>query len=639
VASPTLAAAGEITDDPALSRQAIRTANPNVLRIVLLQLTGDPRLKTMRLERKPVREGALSTYAVAAEHHEELYERAFQYVTEARATVPSPPSEPEVRGLLELFGQERLSDEQFQFGLEELAFEQFPRDVRWERKPSPEKLKAFHVAVIGGGISGIATAIQLTRMGIPYTVIERQSDIGGTWQLNHYPEARVDSTNYLYQFKFEQEYPWTELFPNRDETKRYLNHCVTKYGVLENFRLDTELKTARWHEASSKWVLGLSARGEPQTLEANAVISCSGLFSTPNLPDIPGIETFRGKAFHTAAWDHSYQYAGKRVGLIGTGSSGTQLMPHLAEKAQHLTIFQRTPNWISSMENYRSPVSREMRWLFRNIPYYSNWYGYACYHPTTQMQYLQTFDSEWQKSGGLISEGNDKLRSVFTQYILSKIGHRPDLVKKCVPTYAPLGRRLVVDNGWYDALLRDNVDLVVEGIDHFEPRGVVTEDGALHELDFVALGAGFHVSRYLWPVPYIGRNGRTLEESWAKDGARAYLGITMPGFPNFFMFYGPNGQPRGAGFYSWAEIWARYSVKAIAILIETGSASMDVKQEVFDDYNRRQDEAMRAIIWESEGARGYYLNERGRQAINMPWLMHQYHAWVRSPDPNDFTWR
>jgi 4-hydroxyacetophenone monooxygenase len=627
------------TDDPDFIRGALRTANPNVLRIVLLHLTRDPALRCMRLEQKPVRGGALTTYAVAPEHHEELYEKAFQYLTDPRSIVAPPPSAEEARDLMELFSQEKLSDQQFQFGLEELAFEQFPRDVQWGKKPDAKRLETFHVAVIGAGISGIATAIQLSRMGIPYTVIERQSDIGGTWQLNHYPEARVDTNHNLYQFKFEHNYPWTELFPSRDETKKYLKHCAAKYGVVDNFRLNTELRSARWDESSSKWILGLNDNGQSKTLAVNAVISCSGLFSTPNLPDIPGIESFGGRIFHTAAWDHSYDYAGKRIGLIGTGSSGVQLMPHLAAKAKHLTIFQRTPHWISQMENYRSPVTPELRWLFNSLPYYSNWYSYSCFYPTTQMQYLQTFDSEWQKAGGIISKGNDKLREVFTQYIMGKVGQRPDLVKKCVPSYAPLGRRLVVDNGWYDALLLENVELVVDGIDHIAPSGIVSNDGKLHELDFIVLGAGFQATKYLWPVPYIGRHGITLEQSWKKDGARAYLGITMPGFPNFFMFYGPNGQPRGAGFYSWAEIWARYSVKAIVTLLETGSASLEVKQTVFDEYNRKQDEAMRPIIWEKEGLRNYYLNEQGRQAVNMPWLMHEYHAWVRSPNMSDFDVR
>lgn len=628
----------EQADDPEFIRRALRTANPNVLRVVLYQLTRDPRLKGMRLERKPVRGGALSTYAVAPEHHEELYEKAFECLTKA-GSVPPPPKESETRELLELFGNEPLSDEQFQFGLEELGFDQYPRDVRWEKKPKPEKLTQFHVAIVGGGISGIAAAIQLSRLGIPYTVIERQSDIGGTWHLNHYPEARVDTTNYLYQFKFEKNYPWTGLFPDRDETKKYLKHCATKYGVLENFRLNTELKSARWDESRSKWMLCVASGGNEELLEANVVISCSGLFSTPNLPNIPGIETFGGKMCHTANWDHSYDYVGKRIGLIGTGSSGTQLMPHLAESAKHLTVFQRTPNWISQMENYRSPVSAEMRWLFDYVPYYTNWYSYACFFPTTQMQYLQYFDPEWQKSGGIISKSNDKLREVLTQYIVGKVGHRPDLVVNCVPTYAPLGRRLVVDNGWYDALLRDNVELVVEGIDHVEPEGIVTKDGRLHELDFLVLGAGFHVSRYLWPVSYVGRNGLTLEECWKKDGPRAYLGITVPALPNFFMFYGPNGQPRGAGFFSWAEIWARYSAKAITLLIEGDFRSLEVKQEVFDDYNLKQDAAMSRIIWEAEGAKGYYINEHGRQGINMPWLMHEYHSWVRTPAITDFDWR
>jgi 4-hydroxyacetophenone monooxygenase len=214
------------------------------------------------------------------------------------------------------------------------------------------------------------------------------------------------------------------------------------------------------------------------------------------------------------------------------------------------------------------------------------------------MQHLQTLDFQWKESGGLASERNDGLRRYLIDYISSKLGSDPALVAKCTPKYAPWARRLVMDNGWYDALLRDNVHLVTDRIARITPTGIVTENGIEHSFDVLILGSGFSVSKYLWPTVYRGRNGATLDKLWSKDGPRAYLGMTMPGFPNLFIFYGPNGQPRSGGYHSWAEIWTRYAVRSIVHLLERGEDSMECKQEVFDEYNTRMDQEHKKLIWD-----------------------------------------
>jgi 4-hydroxyacetophenone monooxygenase len=409
--------------DESLIRRALDSANLNVLRMALYQVTKDPALAAMRTTKIPVRQGAMWAPVLAGEHASEVKEKALAFLTGKTPSDLSPPTEQESRRLMEIFSGESMSDQEFRLGLEELALDEFPRDVKWNAKTEASVLQAFHVIIIGVGISGLAGAIQLKRLGIPFTIVERQEGIGGTWWLNDYPDARVDTSSYLYQFKFEKNYPWSEFCASRNETRRYLEYLAKKYGVIENIRFGAEVTAATWDETSSKWHVTLRARdGGEQKLTSNVVISATGTFATANLPDIPGIKDFEGRMFHTTKWDHSYDYSGKRVALIGNGSSGTQLMPVVAKVAKSLTAYQRTPNWISALDGYKERVSPEIRWLFDNVPYYWNWYCYSSYAVACQLQEMQTYDPEWRKTGGAISERNDKLRAVLTDYIRSKVG-------------------------------------------------------------------------------------------------------------------------------------------------------------------------------------------------------------------------
>jgi 4-hydroxyacetophenone monooxygenase len=630
----------DVRHDEAAIRAAMEQANLNVLRIALLQVTGDESLARMQVDKVPMRGGAFFAYVLNERHHQELKDKAVSFLQNHVGAVPPPPSDTEARRLMELLTGDALSDREFRFGLEEVAFADFPREATWTTVEPPATRQDFHIVIVGAGASGIAAAIQFERLGVPYRIIERQSDIGGTWQLNHYPDARVDTNSYLYQFKFVKNHPWSEFFASQGEVKHYLKKVATEFGVIDKIEFGVELTTATYDEGSSTWDLELTAQdGRTSDLRANVVISAAGLFSTPKFPEIDGIGDFAGRILHTTDWDDSYDYAGKRIALIGNGSTGTQLMPKLAESADRLTVFQRTAQWVSKMEGYREKIPAGVQWLFDNMPYYWNWFCYSSQMTTSGMQGAQEYDPEWQQAGGAISRRNDGLRAALTEYIESKVGRDPQLMAKCLPDYAPLARRLVVDNGWYDALLRDNVDLVTDGIARITPTGIVSNAGQEVEVDAIALAAGFEVARYMWPVKYVGRAGVTLEDLWDKDGARAYLGMTIPGFPNLFVFYGPNAQPRAGGFLSWIEIWSRYVARSVVMMIEGGFGSMEVRRDVHDDYNERMDVAMKDLIWEREGPKtttNYYVNEHGRQGVQMPWLLADYHEWVIAPDPEDF---
>ncbi len=629
---------GTCSDRESVARAALESADLGVLRVVMYQLTCDPAIAAMPMQVKQIKGGAQLIREVAAEDAVALRELALRYLLDPPAPIPEPPVRDKAYDLLAFYEGGALSDSEKRFSYDELSFEDFPRDVRWTSSPDKQRLEDFHVVIVGAGVSGIAAGVYLGRLGIRYTIVERQADLGGVWQVNRYPEARVDTSSFLYQFKFEKNYPWEDLYAPQPETLRYLRHIAEKYEVLPHCRFGRQVSDAAWDEASATWkICCVDADGVEERLDANVIISASGLFSTPQTPDIPGVESFEGKMFHTTQWDYGYSCDGKRIALIGTGSTGTQLMPRIAEGAEQMTVFQRHPHWIVQTEAYRQPVDEGMRWLFANLPYYWNWYCYSRYAATRAYQDLQEHDPAWTQQGGLISEKNDAFRENLLSYISSKIGDRPDLMEKCVPTFAPLSKRLVVDNGWYDALRRENVELVTNGIAAFTPTGIVTKDGTEREFDLVILASGFKVSQYLFPVNYRGRDGITLDDLWKADGARAYLGAAMPGFPNFFMLYGPNSQPRNGGFHSWAEIWARYVTGGIVAMIEADARSVEVKRSAFEEHNEEIDQAAEKLTWMSEGRHSYYVNEHGRSGVNSPLRTDKYFELMERFDPAAYT--
>jgi 4-hydroxyacetophenone monooxygenase len=595
----------------------------------------------MKVNKEAIRGGAMLDYVLSPEDEASVHQKAINYLLVKQTSANGPlgvPTLDQAQDLMELFRGERLTPAETPLGYEELAFQTFPREVKWTKAPSPETLEAFRVVVVGGGINGISAAVNLERLGIQYTLVDRQADIGGTWMQNTYPEARVDTLGFSFQYKFESTYPWKEMYPSAPELRGYLDHVATKYGVKSRCKFNREVIEAVWNESEALWTLTLRLPDQTvQHITANAIISAVGLFSTINKPVFPGIQDFKGHLFHTTQWDHSVNHEGMRIGVIGNGSSGAQLIPGLGKVAKHLTVFQRTPQWIAPYSDYRSPVPTEMHWLFNNMPYYRNWFLYAGFVRGMQLPPLQVADLDWQAKGGQVNERNDTMRKGLTSFIEAKVKGDPELMAKLVPKYAPLVRRLVVDNGFYDTIIQDNVDLVTEPIEKFVKDGIITKDGVHRQLDLVVLGCGFKPTSFLYPVEYRGRNGITLDQTWQKDGARSYLGLTIPGYPNLFTLYGPNHQPRGGpSLHSWSEIWGRYAISMIVWMIENQARAVDVKQTVYDSYQAEIDEAQLPLIWDGEG-RGYFVNEHGRQAVNMPWTSDVYHARVLTPELGDYN--
>lgn len=622
---------------------ALDRADFNALRLALYQITGDETLAAMRTEQQPVWGGVFSITALAAEHHAEVKARARDFLT-GKLSGGSPslaqPGPDDVQRLMTLFSGRPLTENEVRFGAEELALMEFPRGLSWPDGRVPERAREIHCTIVGCGISGIAIGVQLKRLGIPFVILEREASIGGTWYLNSYPDCRVDITSHLYQFKFEKNYPWSEHFASRDENLNYLRHIVEKYGLTPHIRLNTSVVGGEWDEDAQVWnITTRDGGGREETHRTNFVFNATGQFSKPKVPDFPGMDGYRGTIMHTARWDRSVDLSGKRVALVGNGATGTQLMPRIAEIAEKLVVYQRTPQWIIPFDGYKHKIGADDRLLFEKIPFYWNWYCYSAFVRTYMLQHLTVYDPEWRAKGGLVSQGNDQLRKVLIDYIREKVKGDEEKLGKLIPPFPPLARRMLVDNGWYDALERENVELATEGIGGFTPDGIRSADGTERPFDAVILASGFDVSGYMWPIEYKGRKGFTPGDVWSADGARAYLSILMPEFPNFFMFYGPNAQPRAGGHYSWAESWARYAIRLVMQVIETGASSVEVKKAAYEDYNAQLDEASKINLRGPESKGSYYVNEFGRASVNVPWLAEDWYSMLAEPDFGNFDIR
>ncbi|MCB0993615.1 MAG: NAD(P)/FAD-dependent oxidoreductase, partial [Acidimicrobiales bacterium] len=396
------------------------------------------------------------------------------------------------------------------------------------------------VAVIGAGMSGIVAAHRLRQAGVGVTIIEKNTDVGGTWLENAYPGCRVDIQNHWYSYSFAQSSHWPQLHSTQPVLLDYFRTCVDQLGLRDIIRFDTEVLEARWDDDDAAWTLSLQTPDGTSTERFDAVVSAVGQLNQPLMPDIDGIDTFAGPWFHSARWDHDVDLAGKDVAVIGTGASAVQFIPHVAEVAAEVTVYQRTPPWLMPVPNYCDDVTTNEAWILRHLPTYAQWDRLRLFTRTQEgLLPLAEVDPGWESDGSSVSALNDMMRQVLTAYYEASF---PDaeLRDKLLPRYPPTAKRVVLDNGIYPrTLARDDVTLETTTIDAVTPGGVRTADGVEHSHDVIIYGTGFQASKFLTPMRVIGTGGADLHERWGGD-ARAYVGITVPEFPNLFLMYGPN---------------------------------------------------------------------------------------------------
>jgi 4-hydroxyacetophenone monooxygenase len=518
---------------------------------------------------------------------------------------------------------------------EELAYRgEDRRAPGWKRSEIAPDRK-FSVVIAGAGMSGLLVAHRLRQAGIDFTIVEKNDDVGGTWLENVYPGCRVDNPNHNYSYSFAQRHDWPLHYSTQKVLLDYFEKCADAFDLRSAIRFRTEVVRATWSDRDATWsVVVRDHDGREETLSADAFVSAVGQLNRPNYPDIAGRESFAGPSFHSACWDNNIDLKGKRVAVIGTGASAVQFIPEIAPVVGELFVFQRTPPWFGPTPDYHDPVSDEQRWLYAHVPSYSEWNRFWIFWRMGDgVLPGVTVDPQWDQSTGSVSFFNEMLRVMLTEYLKNEFGDRPELLEHVVPTYPPAAKRLLRDNGvWASALKRANTRLVTKGIWEITPSGIVTDDGVAHDVDVIIYGTGFQASKFLTPMTITGRGGIDLHEQWGGD-ARAYLGVTVPGFPNLFCLYGPNTNIviNGSIVY-FSECGVRYILGLIKVLLEKGHRALDVRKDVHDEFNEQVDAENKRMAWGASEVNSWYKNEHGRVAQNWPFTLLEY--WQRTLAPN-----
>lgn len=563
----------------------------------------------------------------------ELQDRLFSLLTRTPPPVATPLTDELMRKMLSTAVGEQVDQEFIPMLKEQMGFE--PPEMRSQRPgrvPPPED---FNVLVIGAGLTGILAAIKLREAGYRFQVIEKNPEIGGTWWENTYPGCGVDTPSHFYSYSFELNPDWSHYTPNGPEFQRYLLRVVDKYELRRSIVFNTRVKACVFDESTQRWRVTVADAAGDRIIEAKAVINAHGPLNRWTWPKIDGLEDFSGVLMHTAGWDHSVMLKGKRVAMIGTGASATQLGPAIAPEVEHLTVLQRSRHWV--MPNHYVPVPEAVRWAQRHIPHYAEWFRFRAYWFAADGLYENIkIDPDWPHQERSVSAHNEGIREYCLQNYQAKLGDRPDLLEKLIPDYPVFGKRIVMDINWLETLRRDNVTLENEGIDYVTKSAIVLKDGRHIEVDAILCATGFDIANMVGDLQIVGRDGRNLGEEWGED-PRAYLGVTVPGYPNFFLTVGPNSAPNHAGGQNiTSETQIHYIMECLELLVQGGVESLEPSESAFERFNHEVDEVLKGLIWSHPKAKSYYRNSSGRIFLSCPYRLVDYWSMTRAPKRNDY---
>jgi cation diffusion facilitator CzcD-associated flavoprotein CzcO len=463
------------------------------------------------------------------------------------------------------------------------------------------------VAILGAGAGGIAMGIRLKRAGYDFTIYEQSDGVGGTWRDNTYPGAACDVPSHLYSYSFEPNPWWSRTYATQPEILAYLEGCTDRYGIRPHLRTGTRIAEARWDASSLQWNL-TTATGE--RVAADVLVSGLGMLNVPHVPPIPGAERFGGRAFHSSRWDHSRPVAGERVASIGTGASAIQYVPAIAPEVEHLTVFQRTPIWITPrLDEAYSP---EQQRRFARVPFAARRHRWQIW-------------LTYQRANARADSEQTTMQTELARSYLARKVEDPILREALTPDY-PVGcKRPLISRQWFPALNRDNVRLVTAPITEITESGVITSDGEHHPVDTIIYGTGFRASEFLATVEVFGEGGRRLHDEW-QDGAEAYLGLSVAGFPNFFMLYGPNTNGVNSILF-FHEAQSRYVMSALSAMRRFGIGAVDVRHRVMRRYNQRIQGAMEGTVWLA-GCTNYFTAPSGKVVTQLPYSGGRY--WLRT---------
>jgi 4-hydroxyacetophenone monooxygenase len=518
---------------------------------------------------------------------------------------------------------------------DDLQFEGGDRgEIRWGEEVSEQQKAATPVVVIGCGMGGILAGIRLKQAGLPFTIVDKNAGPGGTWWENRYPGARVDVGSHQYCFSFEPAELWSEYYCRQPELCAYFATIVDRFDLRPHCRFETSVTELEWREDDATWRVGLRGPdGTESTLEARFVISAVGSLNLPRLPEIPGMETFAGPSFHSARWPEDHDIEGTRFALVGAGASGFQIGPAVADDVERLTIFQRTAQWILPNRIYHTAVPPGDAWALRHLPFYGRWYRFVMTYAgiAAGMDMYRIDPEHGDPTHQSINALNAKRATALLGWMRSIVGDDPELLDKVVPDYPATGKRILQDDGtWLRTLQQPNVELVRTGIARVVPDGIVTTDGRHYPADVICYATGFRHNDFLASMKVVGRNGISLHEQWG-DEPTAYLGITVPNFPNLFCVYGPGTNLAfGASLFYHAEFQVHYALEAIHETLASGALWCEVRGEAHDDYAERYRSEIGQLVWSHPSiTHSHYKNHDGKVFTLSPWPLDLYWDWTR----------
>jgi len=480
------------------------------------------------------------------------------------------------------------------------------------------------VAIVGGGFGGVAAAVELRRRGIEdFVIFERGGRLGGVWRANTYPGAACDVPSHLYSFSFAPHPTWSRRFSPGEEIQAYLENIARRFEVLPKARFGCDVQRAVFDEVTGRWRLELAGGEE---FEADVLITACGQLCRPAIPDVPGLERFEGAMFHSAHWDHDHDITGRKVAVLGTGASAIQFVPAIAPEVERLTVFQRSAPWVlpKTDKGYGPRTKR----LYARIPALQRLWRRAWWAWMESL--VPIFTRRPPRTARVLTTVYSALARLFRAVQLR--GDRR-LMAATRPNSAMGCKRILITSEWYPTLRRDNVELVNEPVREVVPDGIVTEDGRHHPADTILFGTGFTATEFLAPMEVEGRDGRRLAQEWA-HGAEAYLGITIPNFPNLFLLYGPNTNHGTGSAIELLEAQARYAADAARLLATGAAERLEVRREVHDAFQRELSERLGDSVWAT--CASWYVTADGRVTNNWPGTQTEYRRRTRAVQPSDY---
>jgi cation diffusion facilitator CzcD-associated flavoprotein CzcO len=490
-----------------------------------------------------------------------------------------------------------------------------------ESAPTTSPRSDLRFVIIGAGMAGILSAIKLREAGLDdFAIYEKADRLGGTWRENTYPGIACDVPSHFYSYSFALNPDWTHRFSPGAEIQAYFERVAREYGVDERIRFRTEVTACSFEDG--RWHLALS---DGSTDVADFVIAATGVLHHPAMPDLEGLEDFEGSAFHSARWDHDVPLEGRRVGVVGTGSSAIQIVSALVDRVGELTLFQRTAQWITPVEN--PAYTDEEKAGFRTHPE-----SMQAVRDETARAFTEGF------ANVLVDADSPGLQAIHDLCVanLENNVKDPELRERLRPDYRATCKRLVLSPDFYDAIQRPNARLVTEPIERVEAKGVRTRDGRLHELDVLVLATGFRVDRFVRPMKVRGRGGLDLDEVW-EHGPFAYLAIGVPGFPNFFMLNGPNSPVGNFSLIDVVELQLAYILQLVEKVRSGAARTVEVSPAAMERFDAERREAAKRTIWAS-GCRSWYLDEAGLPTA-WPWTYDRFRDEMSAPRLDDYEFR